>query len=198
MEEHAGKLEPVAVDYLGRVVNASQRMGQLIDDLLALSQVTRSEVTRVRTNLSVIATGIIAELRMESPARNVDVSIHPDMICLADPNLVRIALSNLLGNAWKFTAKRDRASIELGMLSRRNQSVYYVRDNGAGFDMRHAEKLFGAFQRLHSPREFEGTGVGLATVSRIVERHGGRVWAESSVDLGATFYFTLAAGTERR
>jgi len=196
-EEYGHKLDPTAADYLNRVRNASQRMGQLIDDLLSLSRVTRSELKRVRTDLSAIAEAIVQELRAESPERKVDVSIHPGMFCLADPSLIRIALYNLLGNAWKFTSKRARASIEFGALTQRNKTVYYVRDNGAGFDMGYAGKLFGAFQRLHSPRDFEGTGVGLATVSRIIDRHGGTVWAESVLDDGATFYFTLAGGGSR-
>ncbi|MCC6535377.1 MAG: PAS domain S-box protein [Burkholderiales bacterium] len=197
MEEYGDSLQPTAADYLNRVRNASQRMGQLIDDLLSLSRVTRSELKRVRTDLSAIAEAIVQELRAESSERKVDVSIHPGMFCLADPSLIRIALYNLIGNAWKFTSKRATASIEFGALTQRNKTVYYVRDDGAGFDMGHAGKLFGAFQRLHSPREFEGTGVGLATVSRIVDRHGGTVWAESTLDKGATFYFTLAGGAAR-
>jgi signal transduction histidine kinase len=197
MEEYGTTLDPTAADYLTRVRNASQRMGHLIDDLLSLSRVTRSELKRVRTDLSAIAEAIMQEFRSESPTRQVDVSIHPGMFCLADPSLIRIALYNLIGNAWKFTSKRANASIEFGALTQRNKTVYYVRDNGAGFDMEHAGKLFGAFQRLHSPREFEGTGVGLATVSRIIDRHGGTVWAESILDKGATFYFTLASGGTR-
>jgi light-regulated signal transduction histidine kinase (bacteriophytochrome) len=197
VEEYAVGLQPTARDYLQRVRNASQRMGQLIDDLLSLSRVTRSELKRVRTDMSAIAEAIIQEFRVESPERSVDVSIHPGMQCLADPSLMRIALQNLLGNAWKFTSKQPSASIEFGALTQRNKMVYYVRDDGAGFDMGHAGKLFGAFQRLHSPREFEGTGVGLATVSRIIDRHGGTVWAESTLGKGATFYFTLAGGGGR-
>jgi PAS domain S-box-containing protein len=192
-EEYGHTLEPTAADYLTRVRNASQRMSKLIDDLLSLSRVTRSELKRVRTDLSAIAEAIVQELRAEAPERSVDVSIHPGMLCLADPSLIRIALYNLLGNAWKFTSKRASARIEFGALTQRSKTVYYVRDNGAGFDMAHAGKLFGAFQRLHSPREFEGTGVGLATVSRIIDRHGGTVWAESVLDKGATFYFTLSS-----
>ncbi|MGH8639546.1 MAG: sensor histidine kinase, partial [Burkholderiales bacterium] len=197
VEEYSGGLQTTARDYLQRVRNASQRMGQLIDDLLSLSRVTRSELKRVRTDMSAIAEAIVHEFRSESPERSVDVSIHPGIQCLADPSLMRIALQNLLGNAWKFTSKQPSASIEFGVLTQRNKMVYYVRDDGAGFDMGHAGKLFGAFQRLHSPREFEGTGVGLATVSRIIDRHGGTVWAESTLGQGATFYFTLAGGGGR-
>jgi light-regulated signal transduction histidine kinase (bacteriophytochrome) len=197
VEEYAQGMEPIASDYLLRVRKAAERMGQLIDDLLSLSQVTRSELKRVRTDLSAIAEAVVQELRAEYPERVAHVSIHPGMQCLADPALMRIALQNLIGNAWKFTSKQAQASIEFGALIQRNKTVYYVRDDGAGFDMGHAGKLFGAFQRLHSPREFEGTGVGLATVSRIIDRHGGTVWAESSLGKGATFYFTLAAGGSR-
>jgi PAS domain S-box-containing protein len=197
MEEYGPSLDATAANYLARVRNASERMGQLIDDLLSLSRVTRSELKRVRTDLSAIAEAVVQELRNEAPDRNVSVSIHPGMSCLADPSLIRIALYNLIGNAWKFTSRRPEARIEFGALTQRNRTVYYVRDNGAGFDMEHAGKLFGAFQRLHSPREFEGTGVGLATVSRIVDRHGGTVWAESVVDQGATFYFTLGTAGGR-
>lgn len=197
MEEYGRALEPTAANYLSRVRNAAERMGELIDDLLSLSRVTRSELKRVRTDLSAIAESIVQELHAETPDRVVQVSIHPGMSCLADPSLIRIALYNLIGNAWKFTSKRTGASIEFGALTQRNKTVYYVRDNGAGFDMEHAGKLFGAFQRLHSPRDFEGTGVGLATVSRIIDRHGGTVWAESMVDQGATFYFTLGSGGTR-
>ncbi|MCC7081645.1 MAG: PAS domain S-box protein [Burkholderiales bacterium] len=197
VEEYSDGLQATARDYLQRVRNASERMGQLIDDLLSLSRVTRSELKRVRTDMSAIAEVIIQELRAEYPERSVDVSIHPGMQCLADPALIRIALQNLLGNAWKFTSKQSRASIEFGALTQRSKAVYYVRDDGAGFDMGHAGKLFGAFQRLHSPREFEGTGVGLATVSRIIDRHGGTVWAEATLGKGATFFFTLAGGGGR-
>lgn len=197
VEEYGATLDSTAANYLSRVRNASQRMGQLIDDLLSLSRVTRSELKRVRTDLSAIAEAVVQELRGESPDRSVSVSIHPGMSCLADPSLIRIALYNLIGNAWKFTSRRPDARIEFGALIQRSRTVYYVRDNGAGFDMEHAGKLFGAFQRLHSPREFEGTGVGLATVSRIIDRHGGTVWAESVVDQGATFYFTLGTAGGR-
>ncbi len=196
-EEYGNTLEPTAADYLTRVRNAAERMGKLFDDLLSLSRVTRSELKRVRTDLSAIAEAIMQELRADCPERTIDVSIHPGMFCLADPSLIRIALYNLLGNAWKFTSRRAAASIEFGALSQRSKTVFYVRDNGAGFDMAHAGKLFGAFQRLHSPREFEGTGVGLATVSRIIDRHGGTVWAESVPDKGATFYFTLGSGSRQ-
>jgi signal transduction histidine kinase len=198
LEEYAGRLDPAVTGHLSRVRKAAQSMGQLIDDLLSLSRVTRSEVRHIRTDMSGIARTIIDELRAEAPERELDARIEPGIVCVADPNLLHIALYNLLANAWKFTSTRERASIELGALLRRGETVYYVRDNGVGFDMNYAGKLFGAFQRIHSTREFEGTGIGLATVRRIVERHGGAVWAEAEVNQGATFYFTLAAAQDRR
>ena len=142
-------------------------------------------------DLSVLAESIVAELRKTQPDRKVEVVLAPRLSVNADPNLMRIALENLLGNAWKFTRGRERAKIEFGMLQRDGELVYFVGDNGAGFDMAYASKLFGAFQRLHPPADFEGTGIGLATVQRIIHRHGGRVWAEGEPNKGATFYFTL-------
>jgi light-regulated signal transduction histidine kinase (bacteriophytochrome) len=142
-------------------------------------------------DLSAIAGGIAAELRKTEPSRHVEFEIMPDLVVQADPGLMRVALQNLLGNAWKFTGKRPDSRIEFGVTSRNGQSAYFVRDNGAGFDMTYADKLFGAFQRLHGATEFEGTGIGLATVQRIIHRHGGRVWAEGAAERGATFYFTL-------
>jgi len=197
LENHAVRLDQDGTQLLERVRAAAQRMGQLIDDLLSLSRVTRSEPKRIRTDMSAIARAIADEFMHESPQRDVDVRIEPGMVCSADPNLMRIALSNLIGNAWKFSSKRDRALIEVGTLRNGDKTVYYVRDNGAGFDMKYAGKLFGAFQRVHSSREFDGTGIGLATVSRIVDRHGGAVWAQAEVDRGATFYFTLSGSGER-
>jgi signal transduction histidine kinase len=198
LDEYAGRLDPAATEHLSRVRKAAQSMAQLIDDLLSLSRVTRAEVKRTSTDMSGIARTIIDELHAETPNRDLDARIQPGIVCVADPNLLRIALYNLLANAWKFTSKCERASIELGTLLQRDETVYYVRDNGAGFDMNYAGKLFGAFQRMHPAREFEGTGIGLATVRRIVERHGGTVWAEAEVNQGATFYFTLSAAQESR
>jgi light-regulated signal transduction histidine kinase (bacteriophytochrome) len=181
-----------------RMRNATRRMQQLIEDLLSLSRVTHSELTPVQTDLSAIARSIAAQLQAEAPERNAEFRIERDVAGLGDPNLLRIALNNLLGNAWKFSANRERALIEFGALLERVKTVYYVRDNGVGFDMKYAGKLFGAFQRAHSARDFEGTGIGLATVSRIIDRHGGSVWAEAEVDKGATIYFTLAGTGEHQ
>ncbi|MGB3635233.1 MAG: ATP-binding protein, partial [Rubrobacteraceae bacterium] len=171
----------------------------LIDDLLNLSRVTRSPLRRARVNLSSLADGAARELRETDPGREAEFIIEEDVTDWGDDGLLLVVLKNLLGNAWKFTRKEPVARIEFGVrksgsdpIGRR--PVYYVRDNGAGFDMAYAGKLFGAFQRLHGTKEFEGTGIGLATVQRIVHRHGGRVWAEGSVGEGATFYFTLGGG----
>jgi len=171
---------------------ATQRMGELIDDLLQLSRVTRAEMRSVAVDLSALAAEIVAELRHAHPERTVDVRIEADLHAEGDAKLLRILLNNLLGNAWKFTGKRADARIELGLDGReRDRPVFFVRDNGAGFDPTYSDKLFMAFQRLHTPTEFPGTGIGLATVQRIVNRHGGRAWAEGRVNEGATFYFTV-------
>ena len=185
------KLDPRSKNDLQRVRAASQRMGQLIDDMLALSRVTRSEMRCTAVDLSAMAESILTELQKSQPERRAEFFVTPKLIVNADANLLRIALENLLGNAWKFTSKRPRTKIELGLVSHDGKPAYFVRDNGAGFDMAYAGKLFGAFQRLHRVAEFEGTGIGLATVQRIIHRHSGMVWAEGEVEKGATFYFTL-------
>jgi PAS domain S-box-containing protein len=191
LEDCADRLGETARDHLGRVRRASQRMAGLIDDLLALSRVTRATLTRERVDLSTLARQICSELRQRDPTRDAEFLIPTDIVSEGDPHLLRIALENLLGNAWKYTARTPQAVIQFGAAENNGSHSYFVRDNGAGFDMRYAEKLFGAFQRLHSAGEFEGTGIGLATVQRIIHRHGGRVWAEGAVGHGATFYFTL-------
>jgi light-regulated signal transduction histidine kinase (bacteriophytochrome) len=152
---------------------------------------TRKEMHRERVDLSEMARGIIQELRAQEPQRGVCVDIAPGLVAEADPHLIRVVLTNLLGNAWKFTAKRPDARIEFASSSQEGKTEYVVRDNGAGFDMAYVDKLFGAFQRLHSASEFPGTGIGLATVQRIVHRHGGRAWAQGAVDGGASFHFTI-------
>jgi light-regulated signal transduction histidine kinase (bacteriophytochrome) len=166
-------------------------MGQLIDDVLALSRVTRAEMRREPIDLSGLATEILGDLTAAHPERPADVSIEPGLRAEGDPVLLRAALENLLTNAWKFSGKTSRAKIEFGSMEKDGRRVYYVRDNGAGFDMAYADKLFGVFQRLHSTTEFEGTGVGLATVQRILRRHGGTIWADARPGEGATFFFTL-------
>jgi light-regulated signal transduction histidine kinase (bacteriophytochrome) len=153
--------------------------------------VTRSELRRETVDLADVARGIVAQLRRAAPDRFVEAIVADDLVAEGDVRLLRGVLENLLGNAWKFTSRRSSAKIEVGATQQGGERAYFVRDNGAGFDMAYAGKLFGAFQRLHSVTEFDGTGIGLATVQRIVHRHGGRIWAESEVDRGATFYFTL-------
>ena len=178
-------------DHLERVRAAATRMGALIDDMLLLSRLTRDEMKLESVDVTALARGVIDELRAREPQRSVEFESNGATPANGDARLVRIALTNLLGNSWKFTRERQRAHISFGGEVRDGESVFFVKDDGVGFDMRYADKLFGAFQRLHSATEFEGTGIGLATVQRIVHRHGGRVWAESVVGKGTTFFFTL-------
>jgi len=191
LKDYAEQLDEEGKKHLRRVGEASQRMGVLIDDMLRLSRVTRSEMKRTTVNLSQLAETILEELQNEYPDRQVEVVITPNLKVNADLNLMHILLENLLGNAWKFTQKHATAKIELGMIEEDNQVTYFVRDDGAGFNMAYVNKLFGAFQRLHDISDFEGTGIGLATVQRIIHRHGGLVWGEGMIEQGATFYFTL-------
>jgi len=191
LEDYADKLDEDGRDYLHRVRAATQRMGILIDDLLSLSRVTRSEMRLEKTDLGAIARSVAVELQKTQPERRAEFRIEEGLEVFADSHLIRITLENLLGNAWKFTSKRESACIEFGRTHRDGRPAYYVRDDGAGFDPAYADRLFGAFQRLHDKNDFPGTGVGLATVQRIIHRHGGRIWAESAVERGATFYFTL-------
>ncbi len=197
LEDHSGALDEEGRGYLGRVRAGSMRMALLIDGLLDLSRVTRSTLRRQRVDLSALAREIASELENSQPERAAEFIVAEGLVADGDPRLLRLALENLLSNAWKFTRKGPRARIEFGAQREAGPGllapVYYVRDNGAGFEMEYSDKLFGAFQRLHSAEEFEGTGIGLATVARIVHRHGGRVWAEGEVGKGATFFFTLRA-----
>ncbi len=191
-EDYGESLDKDAQDYLRRIRTATHHMGELINDLLSLSRVTRGELRRERVDISSQAQSVVAYLRKTVPERSVEVVIEQGLVAEgADSHLVRVVLENLLGNAWKFTSKKKDAKIELGRKIIDDERVFYIKDNGAGFDMEYAGKLFGAFQRLHSVDEFEGTGIGLATVQRIVHRHGGRIWAEAEFEVGAAFYFTL-------
>jgi PAS domain S-box-containing protein len=185
------QLDTTGRDYLQRVRRASQRMGHLIDDLLQLAQVARSSLRRVPVDLSEIAEQVADELCRMNPERTVRFTLQPGLTVRADPGLLRIALDNLLGNAWKYTGKKAEAEIEFGRYNTGGEEVFFVRDNGDGFNMDYVHKLFGTFQRLHGADEFEGTGIGLATVQRIIHRHNGRVWAEGKEGQGAAFYFTL-------
>ncbi len=191
LEEYHPQLDEQGVDFLQRIRKSSQRMAQLIDDLLGLSRVTRTGMVRARVDLSAAAHDIAADLQKAQPAREVEFVIAPGLAANADPNLMRVVLDNLLANAWKFSARVKSARIEFGETVWQGRRVFFVRDNGAGFDMTYADKLFGAFQRLHDAKEFQGTGIGLATVQRIVRRHGGAVWGEGKVNQGATFYFSI-------
>jgi PAS domain S-box-containing protein len=195
-EDYGSLVDARGKGYIERIRNGTQRMHRLIDDLLALSRVTRDEMRRENVSLSGIAEQIFCDLRQMQPRREVEVRITLDIHANGDPNLLRIAMENLLRNAWKFTMRQNAthpaAEIEFGVLRDQDKPVYFVKDNGAGFDMQYAGKLFGAFQRMHGAQEFEGTGIGLAIVHRIVQRHGGRIWAEAAPGKGATFYFTLS------
>jgi PAS domain S-box-containing protein len=191
LEDYHDQLDEQGREYIDRVRSETQRMGHLIDDMLRLSRLTRVEMVKNNVDLSTLAQTIADRLKHDEPQRQVDFTIQAGLIAQGDPHLLEAVLGNLLGNAFKFTGKRADARIEFGETEIQNQRVFFVRDNGAGFDMAYAKKLFGAFQRMHKLSEFPGTGVGLAIVQRIVNRHGGRVWAEAEIDRGAAFYFTL-------
>jgi PAS domain S-box-containing protein len=191
LEYYGEKLDEQGRHYLQRMDQVSQRMGKLIDDLLSLSRLARLEMRRERVDLSAMARGIGAELREREPGREVEFAVGERLSAQGDAQLLRVVLENLIGNAWKFTEKHPQARIEFGRFTQRGKPVYFVRDDGVGFDMAYVDKIFGAFQRLYPSNEFEGSGIGLATVERIITRHGGQVWAEGEVGKGATFYFTL-------
>lgn len=191
LDDYGDKLDETGKDYLRRVRNATKKMGNLIDDLLALSRVTRRELKQEQIDLSSVARSIADEFKQAEPGREVEFRIAPDVCVDGDKDLLRIALQNLIGNAWKFTAKKRHAKIEFDVAENNGTRAIFVRDDGAGFDMSYADKLFQPFTRLHGEKEFDGTGIGLATVQRIVHRHGGRIWAEGAVEKGATVYFTL-------
>jgi hypothetical protein len=190
--DHAHKLDSSALNYLHRILGSTKRMGQLIEDLLNLASLGRVPLRRSTVDLSALAREIFDGLHASSPRSQVKLLIEGQMSAEGDPGLLHIVLQNLFSNAWKYSSKRVEARIEFGRATGANgEFIYHVRDNGAGFDPQYADRLFGVFQRLHADSEFPGTGVGLATVQRIIHRHGGRIWAESAVDKGATFYFTL-------
>jgi two-component system, sensor histidine kinase and response regulator len=191
LEDYSKQLDEAGRDCLQRVRASAKRMSDLIDDLLALSRVTRAELHRIDVDLSTMAKDVAADLHARTAGRSVEMRITPGIVVEGDPGLLRALLENLIGNAWKFTSRRKDAFIEVGVAQHDGQRACFVRDNGVGFDASYASKLFRPFQRLHGNDEFEGTGIGLATVQRIVSRHGGRVWAEGAVDRGATIYFSV-------
>jgi PAS domain S-box-containing protein len=191
MEDYSANLDEQGRNYLCRVCTACQQMAQLIEDMLMLSRINRSEMRRKQVDLIALAKSIADEFMQNEPQRKVEFVIAPSITANGDGQLLNIMLHNLLENAWKFTGKHPAARIELGVTKKEETTVYFVADDGAGFDMKYADKLFGAFQRLHTTEEFEGTGIGLAIVQRIVSRHGGKVWAQGEVEKGAIFYFTL-------
>ncbi|MDG5813705.1 response regulator [Chitinispirillales bacterium ANBcel5] len=191
LEDYADKLDKTAKEYLDHIINGTKKMNSLIDDMLSLSRVSNQEMDSIPLNLSELARSVIEDLKRMEPNRDVSVNIEENLQTTGDPNLIRLALSNLLRNAWKYTAKVEQPLIEFGCICKDRQHIYFVRDNGAGFDMNYAEKLFAPFGRLHSGSEFPGTGIGLAIVKRVINRHNGDVWAQSEENRGATFYFTI-------
>jgi len=197
LEDCAGQMNETGRNHLQRVRVSAQHMGVLIDDLLKLARVTRASLQPETVDLSAMARDIVAHLRETTSARAIQVEVADGLACFGDPGLLRVVLENLLGNAWKYTGKTAEAHIFFDAERRDGETVFRVRDNGVGFDMNFADKLFGAFQRLHRKEEFEGTGIGLATVARIIHRHGGRVWAEAEIGKGATIFFTLSESRVR-
>lgn len=191
LDDYSDILDENGKRYISRIRHNAQHMAKLIDDLLELSRISRSDIMRQTVNLSELAKISIDRLKELSPTRNIKVSIVENIKAKSDKTLISIALDNLLNNAWKYTSKTEHAIIEFGSNEVNGEAIYFVKDNGVGFDMQYYEKLFGAFQRLHAVNDFEGTGIGLATVQRIIHRHGGRIWAESEINKGTTLFFTL-------
>jgi len=198
LEDYGHDLDHTAHDYLKRVRKASQKMGELIGSLLQLSRVTRKELKDTHFDLSDLVMNIVHQLQEQDPERIIDIQIQPEMYMMGDEQLIEVALDNLIGNAWKYSKYEKFPKIEIGYFVENDHTVYFVKDNGAGFDNKYAKNLFTAFQRLHSPEQFEGTGIGLATVFRIIQRHHGEIWAKSVLDEGATFYFTLYGDRPQR
>ena len=194
VEDYSTELPPSAVELLEHIINSTNKMNTIIDDLLKLSRISRTEVSRSAVDLSQMAQNIINDIKKSFPQRDVQIQIQNGMYCEADKGLLLIAMTNLISNAWKYTQKEPNAQIEIGSFIENEMVVFFVKDNGAGFDMAHAEKLFKPFQRLHSDKDFSGIGIGLVIVERVIRKHGGRVWAKSKPGEGATFYFVLGEG----
>lgn len=191
MEDHKAELDEEAQMLLGRISSSTEKMSRLIEDILSLSKVASREISPQEVNLSQIAHSIIDDFQAREPNRKAEVSIKEDLRARADPDLIRIVLTNLLGNSWKFSSKREVSQIYFGSKNEKNAQVFFIQDNGSGFDMANQSRLFEPFRRLHSESEFPGTGIGLSIVKRIIIKHGGEIWAQSEVDKGAVFYFTL-------
>lgn len=191
LANYKDRLDAEGQGYFDRICAAAKRMGVLIDEILNLSRITRSTLEIKPVDLSALAKEIIEETNKNSPSRRVNWIVQDALNVQGDAALLNVVMTNLISNAVKFTGKKVEATIEIGKIIQEGAPVYFVRDNGAGFDMAYKSKLFQAFQRLHTPKEFPGTGIGLATVQRVIRRHGGKIWAESAVDQGAAFYFTL-------
>ncbi len=191
LEDYKDQLDKTAQDYIDRIISGADNMGRLIDDMLSLSRVSRQEMTRIDVDMSELARTVVAELQHMDPDRQVDITIKNNLCAGGDPNLLKIALTNLLGNAWKYTLKTPGPRIEFGSFNKSGEEIFFVKDNGAGFPMEYKDRLFKPFQRLHSNKEFSGTGIGLPIVVRVINRHGGRIWAEAEEGRGATFFFTL-------
>jgi signal transduction histidine kinase len=190
LEDYGDKLDEAGHSHLRRISAAAIRMGELIDDMLTLSRITRDEMTRGTVDLTSLAREVADELQRRDGGHAVDFRVDDGLVVEADPRMMKIVLENLIGNAWKFTRHTERPNVEFGTLHN-GEVAFFVRDNGAGFNMEQAGKLFKPFQRLHTEAEFPGTGIGLATISRVIDRHGGRIWAEAEVGRGASFFFTL-------
>jgi PAS domain S-box-containing protein len=190
-EDFRDSIPPEANPYFKHISDASAQMGQLIDDMLRLSRITRVELRPYMVDLSELAFAIIHDLQNREPERKIKITIQPHLTTTGDERLLKLALENLLNNAWKFTGKVKHPHIEVGQTTLKDETVFFIKDNGIGFDMAYVNKLFGAFQRLHSVDEFPGTGIGLAIVQRVINKHGGQIWVESAPNEGATFYFTL-------
>ncbi|HEX3008263.1 MAG TPA: ATP-binding protein, partial [Bacteroidales bacterium] len=191
LKDYGSQFDESAKDYFARIMNASRKMGTLIDDLLKLARLSRVEMKIEQVNLSDMASAVVSELKETNPERKIEFEAQENMFELADRNLIRIALENMLGNAWKYSKNNPLTIIKFASVQKDEKTVYYISDNGVGFDMKYADKLFGAFQRLHNIADFEGTGIGLATVQRIIRRHHGNIWADSEINKGTTFFFTL-------
>ena len=191
LDTYSDKIDATGQDYLSRVRKATQHMGRLIDDILLLSRITRKEIGKKQINMNPVIESILDELRQSEPDRTITCTIHPELTAIADKNLLEIAIQNLLDNAWKFTKNKREAIIEFGETTVKGKNTFFIRDNGIGFDMQYADKLFEPFMRLHTDKKYPGTGIGLATVKRIIKKHGGEIWPEAKLGKGATFYFTL-------